>query len=67
MDQLATENIALQRNLPEAKSGEVTKYFTQLPNNKKFGTMAGAYVRKEIANDLVNSYDIDDINEFVRC
>ena len=60
MDQLATENIALQRNLPEAKSGEVTKYFTQLPNNKKFGTMAGAYVRKEIANDLVNSYDIVD-------
>ena len=58
MDDLATESIAAQRNLPESKSGEVNTYFSQLPTTKKFGTMAGAFARKEIVNDLVNAYDI---------
>tara|TARA_R110000751_G_C13785868_1_gene481553 strand:- start:52 stop:3441 length:3390 start_codon:yes stop_codon:yes gene_type:complete len=58
MDQLATENIALQRNLPQNKSGEVTKFFTELPKEKKYGTMAGALVRKEIYDDIVSSYAI---------
>ena len=54
MDTLGIKSIAEQRNLPEVKSGEVAKYFKQLPSTKKYGTMAGAMVRKEIVNDLVD-------------
>ena len=58
METLATKSIAEQRNLPEVKSGEVTKHFKQLPSVKKYGTMAGAMVRKEIVNDLVDYVSI---------
>lgn len=32
------------------------KHYKQLPNNRKFGMLAGAYIRKEIYEDMVGIY-----------
>jgi hypothetical protein len=41
-----------------AEAGKVPADFIQLPDSKAYGDLQGAYVRKEIANDIVPVYSV---------
>jgi hypothetical protein len=49
----AIEQATGKTNLtPQEKTDFINKFYTKLPEGRQFGELAGAYVRKEIANDL---------------
>lgn len=48
MDTLGIKSIAEQRNLPEVKSGEVAKYFKQLPSTKNMELWLVLWLEKKL-------------------
>ena len=63
-DNVNPEVIAKYQQLTQAldaksqEAGKAPEGFVQLPNTKSYGDLQGAFVRKEIANDLIPVYGV---------